>query len=856
MKFLKKIFIVCLCLSMAGVPHYGVSAEEENRSAQIGDINADGKIDTLDYVLLKKHLSGQSEITDPSVLDVCDVNRNGEVEDRDLLRLKNIVYYDDVEDMELNVSSKEIHTKYQRALLEEGYESFKTNCRGGEGAEPIYLDFGPEIISEASSYTVRVSEKPDMSDAKTYTSSSRQVRIDNSKVQTLYFWKVSNSKMTSTMQAFYVDDVPVANFSITTIGNARDFGGFETEDGFLVKKGMLYRGYMMSEDSKLQKNRDILINDIGIQTEIDIKEKQSDSSIYYNTSELNRKPNSDFEHYLRRYLDYDMYSGYLNPSANYDSLPNVFKIFEDLADESNYPIYIHCRIGADRTGFMCFLINALCGVSLEDCYLDYTFTTYAGHQRNHYSISEAYVKQIEMTEGRTFAEKTKNLLLKVARTYANKNKNKIGMSADEYVEWLSDNIDAMTAILKERKPSTKTYLKYPKAVSTVLLCNGSEQTFEIEDDYLFNVSGNKATAEGEYTAVISLKDPYTYSWADGSKSDITLNWRISDERAYVDAPVVEEAQFTYNGEEQKLAIEEQEYYTIQDSAKTDAGEYEAIVSLTDKTKYMWADGSSDDLKFTWKIEPAQIDVSSIILEDVTYIYDGQEKVLEYNGELPEGIASVEYSENKTIGHPNELTKLEVTMSFVTESENYVVPEAKSAILTIEPLFTQFNVELDEDLSDELNEVSTLAIVYGQEYELPVCHKEGYEFLGWCIMINGKPVIVENKGIWQYATKDETVKLIPLFGSNEELETNISEQEGKIQIELNEEGEGVALIMESDMPLTDEDLSQASIIGLYKMSSNARFNIETAEENFKYYYLVLDGKIIRELVETLPEEEAQ
>ena len=91
---MRKILIVSICLLLTEIPYMTVSAEENyDRAFSAGDINSDGNINTLDYVLLKKHLSGQSEITDPTQLKSCDVNGDGSADDRDLLRLKNIVYY-------------------------------------------------------------------------------------------------------------------------------------------------------------------------------------------------------------------------------------------------------------------------------------------------------------------------------------------------------------------------------------------------------------------------------------------------------------------------------------------------------------------------------------------------------------------------------------------------------------------------------------------------------------------------------------------------------------------------------------------------------------------------------------------
>ena len=37
----------------------------------------------------------------------------------------------------------------------------------------------------------------------------------------------------------------------------------------------------------------------------------------------------------------------------------------------NYPIYVHCSLGRDRTGTIVFLINALCGVGEMDLFMDY-----------------------------------------------------------------------------------------------------------------------------------------------------------------------------------------------------------------------------------------------------------------------------------------------------------------------------------------------------------------------------------------------------------------------------------------------------------------------------------------------------
>lgn len=48
------------------------------------------------------------------------------------------------------------------------------------------------------------------------------------------------------------------------------------------------------------------------------------------------------------------------------------------ADEKNYPVYVHCAGGADRTGSIVFLLEGVCGVSEVDLSIDYELTSFGG----------------------------------------------------------------------------------------------------------------------------------------------------------------------------------------------------------------------------------------------------------------------------------------------------------------------------------------------------------------------------------------------------------------------------------------------------------------------------------------------
>jgi protein tyrosine/serine phosphatase len=62
-----------------------------------------------------------------------------------------------------------------------------------------------------------------------------------------------------------------------------------------------------------------------------------------------------------------MYSGIFTE----EGMAKVKAVFTDLANPNNYPMYLHCTYGCDRTGTICYLLEALLGVSRGDCLRDY-----------------------------------------------------------------------------------------------------------------------------------------------------------------------------------------------------------------------------------------------------------------------------------------------------------------------------------------------------------------------------------------------------------------------------------------------------------------------------------------------------
>lgn len=137
--------------------------------------------------------------------------------------------------------------------------------------------------------------------------------------------------------------------------NVRDLGGWEC-DGGTVKYGKLFRGGEVSpEDSP------VLVDYLGIKHDINLRGK---SEATWTTSPLGENV---------KFHIYDSYAWYSISNSNL--LTSILKdIFE--AVSNNEPAYFHCSAGADRTGTIALILEALLGMSQSDIDKDYELTCF------------------------------------------------------------------------------------------------------------------------------------------------------------------------------------------------------------------------------------------------------------------------------------------------------------------------------------------------------------------------------------------------------------------------------------------------------------------------------------------------
>ena len=259
-------------------------------------------------------------------------------------------------------------------------------------------------------YTIYIADNENFDNATSYVVSgfTRELNIYNLLPSTTYYWKVAGDRSDmSDTSVFKTEDLSVRLIYAEGTSNIRDLGGWNA-DGSFVNYGKIYRGNQLNGygnwgDNKLtEEGLKTFKDDLKIRTEIDLRTQNKDDANqttnyvdatfpYYKCTigqytdifealvwnalpnDGNTKDTVENKNDARR-LSYVTGNAIRNENAMKRSLKTVFEV---LANKSNYPVYIHCNAGADRTGTVAFLINGLLGVSEADLIRDFELTSFS-----------------------------------------------------------------------------------------------------------------------------------------------------------------------------------------------------------------------------------------------------------------------------------------------------------------------------------------------------------------------------------------------------------------------------------------------------------------------------------------------
>lgn len=237
--------------------------------------------------------------------------------------------------------------------------------------------------SGADSYDVLISTDKELKNASVIRTTDTEINLLECTFLypgKTYYWKVIGRNAEgrgsfSETKSFTVKDEILRAVYVDGVENVRDMGGWKIKDSEKsIKYGMLYRGGRLNKN--LSTDKEVITaegivtmrDELGIITEVDLRgagdnDGQTECMLGSNLNYLSC-PIAGYDNILPGNKKYDK-----------ASTESIRKLFEFMADENHYPMYIHCNYGADRTGTMAFLINGLLGVSYEDLLKDFELTS-------------------------------------------------------------------------------------------------------------------------------------------------------------------------------------------------------------------------------------------------------------------------------------------------------------------------------------------------------------------------------------------------------------------------------------------------------------------------------------------------
>ena len=250
----------------------------------------------------------------------------------------------------------------------------------------------------ALSYKIELATNDSFANAQIYylESSFGVFEFRHLYTNTTYYYRVTvytRQGTDTTMGHFKTADTPRI-LSIDGLSRVRDIGNWRTDSGKRIKQGLLIRGTEM--DAAVESGYHLtnvglvdMLEIFGVKTDMDLRAKIA-------TSKDALGSRVDHKYYNMVMYD-DIFTDY--------GKEKVRMVFADLADPDNYPIYLHCTHGCDRTGTICYLLEALLGVSRGDCLKDYGLS----------NLNIEYIQTVEnglkAYEGDTLKEQVESYLL-------------------------------------------------------------------------------------------------------------------------------------------------------------------------------------------------------------------------------------------------------------------------------------------------------------------------------------------------------------------------------------------------------------------------------------------------------------
>ncbi|MBQ3019478.1 MAG: tyrosine-protein phosphatase [Clostridia bacterium] len=238
---------------------------------------------------------------------------------------------------------------------------------------PVGIQLSWKSAEDVQYYTVKVSTTPDLSDFVGYITLDTTLELTDLFAGTDYYYQIiaqyADRTVKSQIFTFHTANL-IRTIELEGVSNTRDIGGYYTIDGKKrIRQGMVYRGARLEAITAAGIEK--ALNVYGIKTDLDLRGEASSSPLGTSVNFINVSG---------PYYTNGTNSGTAGIDCLEDSSKGpwqgtyrdaLIKEIQTFANPDNYPIYVHCSVGRDRTGTIVGLINALCGVGELDLCMDY-----------------------------------------------------------------------------------------------------------------------------------------------------------------------------------------------------------------------------------------------------------------------------------------------------------------------------------------------------------------------------------------------------------------------------------------------------------------------------------------------------
>ena len=307
-----------------------------------------------------------------------------------------------VREADIILDDFDFQTAIQNAYLASSYDKISSFAKGNkELSKPRVLTIDT-CYETANKFVVN---EIDGDDKYTFYGADGKMEAINLKAATSYRCECYKDNNKVGEYTFKTENSLPRNLDVDGVTNVRDLGGYSSLLGGKIRQGLYYRGgrFNYTDEKTTIDEESTFINEVSdegyytltrvlkIKSELDLRMNES----HYQSTYAHEYGMMDNNSYLDiEYCPFPLNWNYSNMMK--DEKETIGNIFKFLAVKENYPVYVHCNIGTDRTGMITYILGSLLGISQLDLYYDYLFSNFANinNTRDLSKITNLYQKTL------------------------------------------------------------------------------------------------------------------------------------------------------------------------------------------------------------------------------------------------------------------------------------------------------------------------------------------------------------------------------------------------------------------------------------------------------------------------------